>query len=328
MHTEARWVVGVAMMARGEFSFLVAETARKLNFLSAESYAVVIWALLWATLTSPLFFRFALKNHVRKDYARRLRRSETQDSIATAVGGGGGGGGGGATGGATGGGGSAMSQRSPSVGSLSLCASSAAHINVGVTAPAPSDGGDGIGGSSSEGRGGRIKRQDTMDSLLSIKSLNQLSIKSEEGIVVKLPSTGAAAGERGGVRTHEELSPRRLPWRRWNSLGYGYQYGVSDRKERRGTREGSGRGSTSRDRGDSLQAQLNIREQRRQDEWWRAPISPVPDNIINTTMHRQQQQQHHHQQQQNNDVYRSPGARPSLSRMLGWIGECRVSCVL
>ena len=29
------------MMARGEFSFLVAETARTLNFLSPESYAVV-----------------------------------------------------------------------------------------------------------------------------------------------------------------------------------------------------------------------------------------------------------------------------------------------
>jgi len=56
-----RWVIGVAMMARGEFAYLVAEEAHSLEMLEDNEYAVVVWALLWATLIAPMAFGKTLK---------------------------------------------------------------------------------------------------------------------------------------------------------------------------------------------------------------------------------------------------------------------------
>ena len=63
-----RWVVGVAMMARGEFAYLVAEAAHDLEFLSGAQYAVVVWALLWATLIAPFAFDKVLKAFVVAEF--------------------------------------------------------------------------------------------------------------------------------------------------------------------------------------------------------------------------------------------------------------------
>lgn len=59
-----RWVVGVAMMARGEFAYLVAEEARDLDLLSDKSYSIVVWALLWATIVPPIIFSNVLQRYV------------------------------------------------------------------------------------------------------------------------------------------------------------------------------------------------------------------------------------------------------------------------
>lgn len=67
-------LVGFAMVARGEFAYLVAEIARSLEYhgpgidpngptvymLSAEAYAAVVWALVMATIVAPFGFKFAL----------------------------------------------------------------------------------------------------------------------------------------------------------------------------------------------------------------------------------------------------------------------------
>ena len=57
---DIRWVVGVAMMARGEFAYLVAEQANHLDMLEDNQFAIILWALLWATLLAPVMFGYAL----------------------------------------------------------------------------------------------------------------------------------------------------------------------------------------------------------------------------------------------------------------------------
>lgn len=53
-------VVGWAMVGRGELGFVMAASALKSNLLNEESFAVTVWALLLATLISPLLFRMCL----------------------------------------------------------------------------------------------------------------------------------------------------------------------------------------------------------------------------------------------------------------------------
>ena len=71
-------LVGVAMVARGEFAYLVAKEARDLDavgfdgkMLSGSSYAMVIWALVISTIASPLLFRWALKVYARAAPVKR-----------------------------------------------------------------------------------------------------------------------------------------------------------------------------------------------------------------------------------------------------------------
>lgn len=65
-----RWIVGVAMMARGEFAYLVAEQAHSTEMLNDDEYAIVLWALLWATMLTPVVFDFVLKKFVRQEFEK------------------------------------------------------------------------------------------------------------------------------------------------------------------------------------------------------------------------------------------------------------------
>jgi len=68
-------LVGIAMVARGEFAYLVAKEARGLEdktsdkeaafMLSKETYAWTIWALVFATIASPVLFKWALTVYSR-----------------------------------------------------------------------------------------------------------------------------------------------------------------------------------------------------------------------------------------------------------------------
>ena len=71
---DTRFIVGAAMMGRGEFAYLVAETTRTTpnlggaegsTMLSAEAYAAVVWALLVATICAPFLFKFLLNRRFR-----------------------------------------------------------------------------------------------------------------------------------------------------------------------------------------------------------------------------------------------------------------------
>jgi Kef-type K+ transport system membrane component KefB len=60
-------LVGMAMVARGEFAYLVADVAQSSDYnggpqkmMSPEVYASVVWALVMATIFSPVMFRWAI----------------------------------------------------------------------------------------------------------------------------------------------------------------------------------------------------------------------------------------------------------------------------
>jgi len=61
----ARWVIGWAMVGRAEFAYLIAQMALSANMLNEESFAIVIWALLYATIFAPFVFRALLNRYVK-----------------------------------------------------------------------------------------------------------------------------------------------------------------------------------------------------------------------------------------------------------------------
>lgn len=60
----ARWVIGWAMVGRAEFAYLIAQMALAGNMLDEESFAIVIWALLYATIFAPFVFRYLLNRYI------------------------------------------------------------------------------------------------------------------------------------------------------------------------------------------------------------------------------------------------------------------------
>jgi len=79
-----QYLVGTAMIARGEFAFLVAYSARKLVMVDAssssgsasgsgevvymlgeEEYAAVTWGLVWALIAAPFLFKWSLGTYTR-----------------------------------------------------------------------------------------------------------------------------------------------------------------------------------------------------------------------------------------------------------------------
>jgi Kef-type K+ transport system membrane component KefB len=73
---DMKWLVGWAMVARGEFAYLVAQTAKDEvckscskpypKMLSAEGYSALVWALLWSTVMAPICFKLVLQTFIKK----------------------------------------------------------------------------------------------------------------------------------------------------------------------------------------------------------------------------------------------------------------------
>ena len=72
-----QYLVGMAMVARGEFAFLVAYSASKMtmpdgsSMLSPPVYACVTWALVWALIFAPFLFKWALGVYMRASPIQR-----------------------------------------------------------------------------------------------------------------------------------------------------------------------------------------------------------------------------------------------------------------
>jgi Kef-type K+ transport system membrane component KefB len=74
---DARWVIGWAMVGRAEFAYFIAIYAKSLKMMDEELFAILVWALLYATVFAPLVFRKVLARYMRKKGAR--------DSVIAAI---------------------------------------------------------------------------------------------------------------------------------------------------------------------------------------------------------------------------------------------------
>jgi len=71
----ARWVIGWAMVGRAEFAYFIAILAKSVNFMDEKLFAILVWALLYATVFAPLVFRKVLER-----YMATMEASEEPDS--------------------------------------------------------------------------------------------------------------------------------------------------------------------------------------------------------------------------------------------------------
>jgi Kef-type K+ transport system membrane component KefB len=61
---DARWVIGWAMVGRAEFAYFIAIMAKSVKMMEDEVFAIIIWALIYATIFAPLVFRKVLSNYL------------------------------------------------------------------------------------------------------------------------------------------------------------------------------------------------------------------------------------------------------------------------
>ena len=61
-----KYIIGFAMVGRGEFAYLVAGTSRSLNLIGKELYAILVWALLIAVIIAPIAFKYVLQNSFKQ----------------------------------------------------------------------------------------------------------------------------------------------------------------------------------------------------------------------------------------------------------------------
>jgi len=59
-----KFVIGWAMVGRAEFAYLIAQMGKAGGMIDDELFAILIWALLWATIFAPLIFRLVLTRYI------------------------------------------------------------------------------------------------------------------------------------------------------------------------------------------------------------------------------------------------------------------------
>merc|ERR1719215_1173929 len=77
----ARWVIGWAMVGRAEFAYFIAIMAKSLKMLDDSLFAILVWALVYATIFAPLIFRLVLKRFVAQEQAERVKEAVEGDSV-------------------------------------------------------------------------------------------------------------------------------------------------------------------------------------------------------------------------------------------------------
>ncbi|CAE8582489.1 unnamed protein product [Polarella glacialis] len=60
-----RWVIGWAMVGRAEFAYFIAIMSKSLNMMEDKLFAILVWALIYATIFAPLIFRKVLANYLK-----------------------------------------------------------------------------------------------------------------------------------------------------------------------------------------------------------------------------------------------------------------------
>merc|ERR1719321_152524 len=63
---DAKWVIGWAMVGRAEFAYFIAIMANSQKLMSDDLFAILVWALIYATVFAPLIFRKVLAKYMAK----------------------------------------------------------------------------------------------------------------------------------------------------------------------------------------------------------------------------------------------------------------------
>jgi Kef-type K+ transport system membrane component KefB len=63
---DAKWVIGWAMVGRAEFAYFIAIMANSQKLMSDDLFAILVWALIYATVFAPLVFRKVLSSYMSK----------------------------------------------------------------------------------------------------------------------------------------------------------------------------------------------------------------------------------------------------------------------
>jgi len=77
----SRWVIGWAMVGRAEFAYFIAIMAKALKMMEDKLFAILIWALIYATIFAPLIFRKVLARYM---IAQQLYAEGEAEQIAQA----------------------------------------------------------------------------------------------------------------------------------------------------------------------------------------------------------------------------------------------------
>jgi len=77
---DARWVIGWAMVGRAEFAYFIGIMAKSLKMMEDKVFAILIWALIYATIFAPLIFRKVLARYIAKLEKNNPKNPETEES--------------------------------------------------------------------------------------------------------------------------------------------------------------------------------------------------------------------------------------------------------
>jgi len=77
---KARWVIGWAMVGRAEFAYFIAIMAKSLKMMDDSLFAILVWALVYATIFAPLIFRYVLKRYVAQEHAQHVKEQAEANS--------------------------------------------------------------------------------------------------------------------------------------------------------------------------------------------------------------------------------------------------------
>jgi len=70
---DSRWVIGWAMVGRAEFSYFIAIMAKSVKMMEEKVFAIIIWALVYATIFAPLVFRKVLARYLAKTQGKEVQ---------------------------------------------------------------------------------------------------------------------------------------------------------------------------------------------------------------------------------------------------------------
>jgi hypothetical protein len=79
---DARWVIGWAMVGRAEFAYFIAILAKSLTLMDEKLFAILVWALIYATIFAPLIFRYVLVGYMAKlEASEAPKRTSTKQEV-------------------------------------------------------------------------------------------------------------------------------------------------------------------------------------------------------------------------------------------------------